>query len=206
MVYDAKKDNALITYEGVRPTPSKEKEPKKLTAKKKFAGISTFSSTLSNILKLGLIDYSHSFISNGCDSRLGNLQCLWQIGLQDPLLMTGSPQQISITYDGISISEILGMVTSSARRALWVDMENTVTLNLPWVAIGEFNCIRNWDERSGGTGPLPCSISEFNDCIDSCRLIESFSTGPKFSWCNGQKGKARILRRLNRALYNSAWI
>ncbi|KAF6151143.1 hypothetical protein GIB67_002395 [Kingdonia uniflora] len=98
------------------------------------------------------------------------------------------------------------MVTSSTRRALWVDIEIIAALNLPLLSIRDFNCIRNWDERSGGTGPLPCSISKFNDCIDSCRLIKSLSTGPKFSWCNGQKGKARILRRFDRVLYNSAWI
>ncbi|KAF6176812.1 hypothetical protein GIB67_026499 [Kingdonia uniflora] len=183
MVDDTERDNSLITYEGVRPTPGKEMEPKKLFARK-----------------------NHSFISNDCDSRLGNLWYLLQTGLQDLLLVTGSPQEITITYDGILISTIQGMVTSSAIRVLWVDMANIAALNLPWLAIEDFNCIRNWDERSGGTEPLPCSISKFNDCIDSCRLIESFSSGPKFSWCNGQKGKARILRRLDRALYNSSWI
>ncbi|KAF6168855.1 hypothetical protein GIB67_041739 [Kingdonia uniflora] len=193
MVDDAERDNALITYEGVWPTPGIEKEPKKLTAKKKFTGISVGKS------------YPNTRSSNK-KNWLGNLWCLWKIGLQDPLLMMGSPQQITTTYDGILIAAIHGMVTSSARRALWVDMANIAALNLPWLAFGDFNCICNWDERSGGTGPLPCSISEFNDCIYSCRLIKSFSTGPKFSWYNGQKGKARILRRLDSVLYNSAWI
>ncbi|KAF6156454.1 hypothetical protein GIB67_001497 [Kingdonia uniflora] len=104
------------------------------------------------------------------------------------------------------ISAIHGLAYISARRALWTDMESITNLNLPWLAIVDFNCIRSWDERSGGTGPLPCSITYFNYCIDACSLTESFSSGPKYSWCNNQKGRARILKRLDRALYNNAWI
>ncbi|KAF6142722.1 hypothetical protein GIB67_018433 [Kingdonia uniflora] len=92
------------------------------------------------------------------------------------------------------------------KKGLLDDMESIENLNLPWLAIGDFNCIRSWDERSGGTGPLPCSITDFNDCIDACSLTESFSSGLKYSWCNNQKGRARILRRLDGALYNNAWI
>ncbi|KAF6134912.1 hypothetical protein GIB67_002313 [Kingdonia uniflora] len=207
MVEDTEQDEALIAHEGAWETPGKhQKNWQKNMAKKKATEFKPqIKSTLSNILKLGLSDYSHSFISNDCDSRLGNLWCLWQNGLQDPVLVTGSPQQITIIHEGILISAIHGKVTISASRALWAYMIIIAALNLPWLATGDFNCIRNWDERSGGTGPLPCSITEFNDCIDSCNLIESFSTRPKFSWCNGQNGRAGILRRLDRALYNYAW-
>ncbi|KAF6146644.1 hypothetical protein GIB67_008930 [Kingdonia uniflora] len=138
--------------------------------------------------------------------RPGNLWCLWKSGPNVPVLVVASSQQIAISYDGFLLSAIHGMVTTSARRAFWTDMESITNLNLPWLAIGNFNCIRSWDERSGGTGPLPCSITDFNDCIDACRLTESFTSGPKYSWRNNQKGRAKILRRLDRALYNNAWI
>ncbi|KAF6169262.1 hypothetical protein GIB67_013692 [Kingdonia uniflora] len=89
----------------------------------------------------------------------------------------------------------------------WVS--KSLTLWLPPHSILLFSvkkCLSPQYTRSGGTGPLSSSITEFNDCIDTCRLFENHSTGSKFSWCNGQKGNARILIRLDRALYNSAWI
>ncbi|KAF6142501.1 hypothetical protein GIB67_039465 [Kingdonia uniflora] len=160
----------------------------------------------SNILKLGLSDFSFSIISNDCDSRLGNLWCLWKFGFNALVLVAASSQHLTISYDGLLLLTIYGLASISERRALWTDMESIANLNLPWLAIRDFNCIRSWDERSGGTGTLPCSITDFNDCIDACSLTESFSSGPKYSWCNNQKGRARILRRLDRALYNNAWI
>ncbi|KAF6164930.1 hypothetical protein GIB67_014161 [Kingdonia uniflora] len=103
---------------------------------------------------------------------LGNLWCLWQIGLQDPLLVTGSPQQITITYDGILISTIHGMVTTSARRVLWVDMANIAALYLLWLAIGDFNCIRNWDEWSGVKEAANLSANSMsNNCFDLAIVV-----------------------------------
>ncbi|KAF6147393.1 hypothetical protein GIB67_041213 [Kingdonia uniflora] len=125
------------------------------------------------------------------------LSLRWLVNKSNPLfIFIVEPQIKSSAYNILKL----------ARRALWEDMESIANLNLPWLAIGDFNCIHNWDERSGGTGPLPFSIIEFNDCIDACCLTESFSIGLKYSWCNNQKGRARIFKRLGRALYNDAWI
>ncbi|KAF6133894.1 hypothetical protein GIB67_040658 [Kingdonia uniflora] len=136
MVDDIEGDNALITYEAVRPTPGKEKEPKKLTAKKKFAGISVgkrYPNTRSSNKKSWLSMKAWKYVVS----------------------MANKPSRSS-PCDGVS--------SANHYHLRWyIDLRNL-------------------------------------------RLIESFSTGPKFSWCNGQKGKARILRRHDRALYNSAWI
>ncbi|OVA07910.1 Ribonuclease H domain [Macleaya cordata] len=37
------------------------------------------------------------------------------------------------------------------------------------------------------------------------QLIDSHSTGIKYTWCNNQIGQRRILCKLDRAFYNSAW-
>ncbi|KAF6134137.1 hypothetical protein GIB67_013534 [Kingdonia uniflora] len=194
MVEDTERDEALIAHEGAWETPGKhQKNRQKNMAKKKATGFSIgnnlsrltlrrvvrqsqpkfifiaepqIKSTLSNILKLGLSDFSHSFISNDCE--LGNLWCLWQNGLQDPVLVTGSPQQITIIHEGILISAIHGKVTISSRRALWADMIIIAALNLPWLAIGDFNCIRNWDERSGGTGPNSLGVTVKTEKLEFC--------------------------------------
>ncbi|KAF6135763.1 hypothetical protein GIB67_028619, partial [Kingdonia uniflora] len=81
--------------------------------------------------------------------RLGNLWCLWKFSFNAPVLVAASSQHLTISYDGLLLSAIHGLASISARRALWTDMESIANLNLPWLAIGDFNCIRSWDERSG---------------------------------------------------------
>ncbi|KAF6136987.1 hypothetical protein GIB67_030751 [Kingdonia uniflora] len=113
--------------------------------------------------------------------ELGNLWCLWKAGSQDLVLVAASSQHITLIYEGVLISTIHGMASISARRGLWKDMENFANLNHSWLALWDFlSCIRSWDERSGGTGPLLCSITEFNDSIDSCRLSKSSSLVPGY--------------------------
>ncbi|KAF6165500.1 hypothetical protein GIB67_013117 [Kingdonia uniflora] len=99
--------------------------------------------TITNILKLGLPDFSLSILSNDCDSKMGNLWCLRNTGFHDPILVAASNQHITISYDGLLISAVHGKVSISARRELWKEMENLANLNLPLLAIGDFNCIRS---------------------------------------------------------------
>ncbi|KAF6138145.1 hypothetical protein GIB67_033559 [Kingdonia uniflora] len=168
MVEDSERDMALIAHEGIWHNLGKEIHVNlKKTSKQKNVGSGEgkgYPNTWSN------------------RKKLGNLWCLWKASFKDPDLVDVSSQHITIFYEGVLISAIHGMVSISTRRALWKDMEDLANLIFPWLALGDFNCIRNRGERSGGTGPIPSSITEFNDCIDSCRLFESSSTGPKFSW------------------------
>ncbi|KAF6156293.1 hypothetical protein GIB67_008063 [Kingdonia uniflora] len=91
------------------------------------------------------------------------------------------------------------------RRGLWKELVTISRLNLPWLAVGDFNIIRLLSERFRGTCPTLSAIKEFNDYLDDCELLESFTTGMKLTWCNGQSGCTRILRRLDSALFNNLW-
>ncbi|KAF6148382.1 hypothetical protein GIB67_025601 [Kingdonia uniflora] len=46
--------------------------------------------TMTNILKLGLPDFSLSILSNDYDFKMGNLWCLWNTGSHDPILVAAS--------------------------------------------------------------------------------------------------------------------
>ncbi|KAF6150601.1 hypothetical protein GIB67_022213 [Kingdonia uniflora] len=168
MVEDVERDSALIAYEEVIHKPGMNRQAHlRKNAKKK--------TVRSDINKLGLSEYNLSIISNDCDFRLGNLWCLWKSGPNVPVLVVASSQQITISYDGFLLSAIHGMVSTSARRALWTDMESIANLNLPWLAIGGFNCIRSWDERSGGW----VTASGFRDLV-ICSWDESLIEDPIF--------------------------
>lgn len=71
--------------------------------------------------------------------------------------------------------------------------------------MGDFNTIREDNERIGGN-PRPFSAMEdFNSCSDNCRLIEVAFHDCSMFWCNGQKGHSRPLVWLNQAVANVAF-
>ncbi|KAF6154475.1 hypothetical protein GIB67_028367 [Kingdonia uniflora] len=119
--------------------------------------------------------------------------------------ISSSYQHITVLCNGAIISAVHASAFKIMRRGLWKDLINVSKLNLPWLALGDFNIIRLQSERFGGTGPTLSAIKEFNDCLDECELLESLTARMKLTWCNGQFGCARISRRLDRALYNSLW-
>lgn len=76
------------------------------------------------------------------------------------------------------------------------------SIDLPWIVLGDFNYTRWHHEKSGGAQPRLCSMSEFNDCIDSCGLDDLHISGSHFTWSNSSFGSSRIQCRLDRVLIN----
>ncbi|KAG2713175.1 hypothetical protein I3760_04G163600 [Carya illinoinensis] len=48
-------------------------------------------------------------------------------------------------------------------------------------------------------------MEEFNNCINSCGLVDWKLEGKQLSWCNGQYGLARSWVKLDRVLVNNAF-
>ena len=46
-------------------------------------------------------------------------------------------------------------------------------------------------------------MEDFRECIESCTLTDIGFVGSKFTWCNNQRGEARILACLDRCLFCS---
>ncbi|OVA01215.1 F-box domain [Macleaya cordata] len=51
------------------------------------------------------------------------------------------------------------------RRLLWHEMEMVSALNMPWLAIGDFNVVFRVEEKRSGRPPLPSVMVDFSDCI-----------------------------------------
>ena len=49
-------------------------------------------------------------------------------------------------------------------------------------------------------------MDDFREVIHQCRFKDLGFVGPKFTWCNMQKGDSRVLLRLDRALATPEWI
>ncbi|KAF6141408.1 hypothetical protein GIB67_021224 [Kingdonia uniflora] len=143
MVEDVERDCALINYEEVRNKSGKNKQVHLMrNAKKKNvrSGVGGYPNTrLSgkkknlNLNEVDILEYP----------RIRNQWCLWKFGFNAPVLVAACSQHLTISYDGLLLSAIHGLAFISARRAMWTDMESIANLNLPWLAIGDFNCIRS---------------------------------------------------------------
>ncbi|XP_026442631.1 uncharacterized protein LOC113342246 [Papaver somniferum] len=77
---------------------------------------------------------------------------------------------------------------------------------MPWLVMGDFNCILRLDEKKGGLDPRTSAINEFSDWLDDNNLFEADSLGTKFTWTNSQSGSDRIISKLDRVVINAAWL
>lgn len=73
--------------------------------------------------------------------------------------------------------------------------------NLPWVLVGDFNCILLADELSPSLG----ASSSFRTWVDRNALIDLGYVGTRFTWSHGHSVSKRRAARLDRALCCDQW-
>ncbi|CAI9115267.1 OLC1v1016120C1 [Oldenlandia corymbosa var. corymbosa] len=82
------------------------------------------------------------------------------------------------------LSAVYAKTTRLVRQSLW---RNLIAFrqkyaNSPWMVAKDFNVIQSLDEYSGVSVQDHVAISEFNDCIFECNLLEFPTTGEEFTW------------------------
>ncbi|WOL01302.1 hypothetical protein Cni_G10018 [Canna indica] len=93
------------------------------------------------------------------------------------------------------------------RTLLWSFLGKIETSNLPWLVIGDFNCVHKQDDKKGGNiFKWGQSTRAYRDFCMKVGLTEVRYHGSKFTWCNNRSGGKRILARLDKALINWEWI
>ncbi|KAK9756263.1 hypothetical protein RND81_01G085200 [Saponaria officinalis] len=137
---------------------------------------------------------------------------LWVIWSRDDLsvrtLSVGN-QWVHLQIEEVAIPSFLttfvyGFNDALGRMELW-DFLRCVSVQLSWVILGDFNCVRLVSERISSVPPNLAAISDFNNVIYGAGLSELNTVGHAFTWTNKQDGVARKLMRLDRALVYSSW-
>ncbi|XP_074320900.1 uncharacterized protein LOC141657531 [Silene latifolia] len=65
----------------------------------------------------------------------------------------------------------------SERESLWSNMSRIArSMSGPWAVGGDFNCVLNANERLGGS-VSSAESDPFQDCLDTCHLIDSQAQG-----------------------------
>ncbi|KAH0713319.1 hypothetical protein KY289_009278 [Solanum tuberosum] len=73
---------------------------------------------------------------------------------------------------------------------------------IPWLVGGDFNVIRNEEEKLGGRPVTNGEVVDFNHCINVCNLEDQGFKGIKYTWWNGRTDEDCIFKRLDRVLCN----
>ncbi|KAK9698263.1 hypothetical protein RND81_08G092300 [Saponaria officinalis] len=75
-----------------------------------------------------------------------------------------------------------------------------------WIVLGDFNVVRDVQERVSDSPPKLTDILDFNACILRCGLEDLKSLGCELTWTNKQDEGARFWSKIDRALVNFPWI
>ncbi|KAF9624853.1 hypothetical protein IFM89_015407 [Coptis chinensis] len=124
-----------------------------------------------------------------------------------PTLVSLSEQQITIQVENYLMSFVHASCSYGVRRQLWLEL----TMLGPqsgqaWAIIGDFNIVTSFAEKKGGGTLCISAMDGFNLFIHSNALIDSTTSGFKFSWCNKRWGSKRMLQKIDRMLVNQAWM
>ncbi|XP_074277422.1 uncharacterized protein LOC141601060 [Silene latifolia] len=84
-------------------------------------------------------------------------------------------------------------------------IKHTATVG-PWVSMGDFNIIRDAQEKISNTLPDLNDIIEFNSYLERCGLDDLPGTGCEFTWFNKHDISTRVYSKLDRVFTNADWI
>lgn len=88
---------------------------------------------------------------------------------------------------------------------VWNELSHLKPANdVPWMLMGDFNCILSLQEKSGGIQRTTKYMTQFMDFLNAMSLMSLPFTGNSFTWCNNQQHDCRIYERLDRAVVSSS--
>lgn len=104
------------------------------------------------------------------------------------------------------VTFVYAMNKPHQREVLWQELENlSKIISESWCVLGDFNCIIDLSEVSGGLEHWTPDMQNFKNCVVNCGLDHLRTTCDLFTWCNNRPKEA-IYKRLDRILVNSRWL
>ncbi|XP_062118180.1 uncharacterized protein LOC133831781 [Humulus lupulus] len=113
--------------------------------------------------------------------------------------------QTSQNTEKFHIAFVYGFNEVGGREVLWQDLKDLKSnIDEPWMIVGDFNEILNYDERAGSKNHKKPSDS-FKECVMYCQMEDLKFSGCFFTWNNKKKPEERIFSKIDRALVNLKW-
>ncbi|XP_026453345.1 uncharacterized protein LOC113354130 [Papaver somniferum] len=121
------------------------------------------------------------------------------------VVVNSSRQAITVFTEGVRISFVHASYLLISRSRLWRKL-NGANIDIPWLVMGDFNCVLRNEEKKGGLEPRLSATNEFSDWMDDNNFFEVDSLGTTFTWENGKSGVQIIITKLDHAIINEAWL
>ncbi|XP_027183870.1 uncharacterized protein LOC113782162 [Coffea eugenioides] len=96
------------------------------------------------------------------------------------------------------------ILRSKEREGLWGELLREKQEVKPWFLVGDFNVILSAEEKRGGVPFRQADRMELAQFMSLAGVGDAGFSGSRYNWCNNRQGMARVWRRLDRLLINSA--
>ncbi|KAL0444330.1 UNVERIFIED_CONTAM: hypothetical protein Slati_2155700 [Sesamum latifolium] len=99
-----------------------------------------------------------------------------------------------------------GLYSIVNRRSMWEKLLDVgQPLTLPWLILGDFNCVKSTAEKQLGVVPIWHELKDFNDCCLSLGLTDAPTTGCYYTWYSNSDSNP-VWCKLDRVLLNNEWL
>ncbi|XP_075088341.1 uncharacterized protein LOC142170347 [Nicotiana tabacum] len=113
----------------------------------------------------------------------------------------GLVQNANSTFQ-FAFTVVYGLHTIAHRHDLWATLnELEEQMTMPWLLMGDFNAIRDMDDRANGTVVQENEIKDFREFMEDCRMTELPTVGRCYTWTN-----SHVHSRIDRVIVNAQWI
>lgn len=83
------------------------------------------------------------------------------------------------------LSAVYASPRYAKRRLLWENLESVASLHsLPWIIASDFNEVLMGEDKFGGRLVNINRALRFQECLDSCGMIDIGFSGALFTWSN----------------------
>ncbi|KAK4428441.1 hypothetical protein Salat_1143700 [Sesamum alatum] len=78
-------------------------------------------------------------------------------------------------------------------------------LNMPWLILGDFNCVKSPEEKQLGVAPTWYELKDFVDCCLALGLHDAPTTSCYYTWSSNNDSNP-VWCKLDRVLLNNEWL
>ncbi|KAK4438304.1 hypothetical protein Salat_0164700 [Sesamum alatum] len=98
-----------------------------------------------------------------------------------------------------------GLYTVVNRRSMWEKLlELGQHMDMPWLILGDFNCVKSPTEKQLGVPPTWYELKDFTDCCLSLGLHDAPTTGCFYTWYSNNSNP--VWCKLDRVFFNNEWL
>ncbi|XP_062113344.1 uncharacterized protein LOC133824476 [Humulus lupulus] len=112
---------------------------------------------------------------------------------------SGLQQDLVITF-------VYGFSLLAERLDMWRGLSSLSILNLPWLVVGDFNSVFDFDDRVGGREIGANELVDSTAWLAHSHLAKLKCVGSNFTWSNKQEGGDRVYSKIDHAFINEGWI